>query len=425
MAKGEMARAHNIASRAALRYEEGDDLKLAGSWRRAVSSTLYYVGKYDEAALEAERSAEIQPDPYERALSLILLAQTHTWRLKSNEAFSALGRVEEIARSFSNDVLLRAQICSSRGIAFGAQGDVDQAIVELEGAAALMCKSDRLWAAAGASNNLGFWLARERRFNEAEQRLVFAHKLLEKDPNLHLEAAIYDSLGQLYTLMGRHASAERLLREAVRVFQRLPDNVLFVVSLLHLSELHQHMRQYQSAREEAACALKLATDTKLNRLSAKARGLLLAVESDSSCHSRSKNPNVQRVGDLIKENPNQKLTLKQMARATNVSSSRLSHLFKTETGTSPAKYMKSARMREARNLLETTSLSVKEITFRIGLADESHFVRDFKKSYGLPPARYRKRFLAENEMMPKAATLSGSGSEAGARVAKNTARMAN
>jgi transcriptional regulator GlxA family with amidase domain len=110
---------------------------------------------------------------------------------------------------------------------------------------------------------------------------------------------------------------------------------------------------------------------------------------------------VQRVGELIKENPNQKLTLKQMARATNVSSSHLSHLFKTETGTSPAKYMKSARMREARNLLETTSLSVKEITFSIGLADESHFVRDFKKTHGLTPARYRKRFLAENEMPSK------------------------
>ena len=77
VAKGEMTRAHKIASQVALLYEEGDDLKLAGFWRRAVSSTLYYLGKYGEAAFEAERSADIQPDPYERALSLILLAQSH------------------------------------------------------------------------------------------------------------------------------------------------------------------------------------------------------------------------------------------------------------------------------------------------------------------------------------------------------------
>lgn len=29
---------------------------------------------------------------------------------------------------------------------------------------------------------------------------------------------------------------------------------------------------------------------------------------------------------------------------------------------------------------------------RVGVTDESHFMRDFKKSYGLTPARYRERF---------------------------------
>ena len=396
VAKGEMAMAHDIASQAALLHEEGDDLTLAGFWRRAVSSTLYYLGKYGEAALEAERSAEIQPDPYQRALSLILLAETHSWCLKSNDAFIALGRVEEIARSFPNDVRLSAQLSASRATAFFVQGD-DQAIVEYERAAALMCQADRVWAAVVSLNNLGFMLARERRLNQAEQRLVSALELLEKDRSLILKAAVYDSLGHVYTLMGRHADAERLLRDSVRIFECIPNRVELAVSLLHLSELHLRMRHYQSAREGAARALKVATDTKLERLSAEARNLLMILESDANCHSPSKNPNVQRVGDLIKDNPHQKLSLKEMARATNLSSSRLSHLFKTEMGTSPAKYMKSARMHEAANLLETTSLSIKEITFSIGLADESHFVRDFKTTYGLTPARYRKRFLAEKD----------------------------
>lgn len=48
-------------------------------------------------------------------------------------------------------------------------------------------------------------------------------------------------------------------------------------------------------------------------------------------------------------------------------------------------------MERARYLLETSFLSVKEITHTVGLNDESHFVRDFKKAYGTPPARYRKR----------------------------------
>jgi AraC-like DNA-binding protein len=62
---------------------------------------------------------------------------------------------------------------------------------------------------------------------------------------------------------------------------------------------------------------------------------------------------------------------------------------------SPAKYLKTLRMRQAATLLTTTFLSVKEIVRRVGLTDESHFVRDFKRLYGRTPSEYRhKAFLA-------------------------------
>ena len=52
-------------------------------------------------------------------------------------------------------------------------------------------------------------------------------------------------------------------------------------------------------------------------------------------------------------------------------------------------------MERARHLLETSFLSVKEIAHQVGLNDESHFVRDFKKAYGEPPTRYRIRSRGE------------------------------
>jgi AraC-like DNA-binding protein len=45
-------------------------------------------------------------------------------------------------------------------------------------------------------------------------------------------------------------------------------------------------------------------------------------------------------------------------------------------------------------LLETTDRSVKEIRAEIGVEDESHFFRDFKRAYGLTPAQYRARHRA-------------------------------
>ena len=47
-------------------------------------------------------------------------------------------------------------------------------------------------------------------------------------------------------------------------------------------------------------------------------------------------------------------------------------------------------MQRARELLETSLLSVKEIAARLGYDDSSRFVEDFRKIYGLTPLRHRR-----------------------------------
>ncbi len=85
------------------------------------------------------------------------------------------------------------------------------------------------------------------------------------------------------------------------------------------------------------------------------------------------------------------LSLEEMAQAVNLSDSRLRHIFKAETGLSFAQYRKSLRMRRAKELIDTTFLSMKQIRSRVGAGDRSHFARDFKKINGLTPADYRRR----------------------------------
>jgi two-component system response regulator YesN len=54
-------------------------------------------------------------------------------------------------------------------------------------------------------------------------------------------------------------------------------------------------------------------------------------------------------------------------------------------------YLKSLRMQRAKQLIDSTFLNTKEIMQRVGLKDESHFVREFKKFYGLPPGSYKQQ----------------------------------
>jgi len=89
-------------------------------------------------------------------------------------------------------------------------------------------------------------------------------------------------------------------------------------------------------------------------------------------------------------NPRQGLTLDQMAKSVNLSIPHLCYLFKMETGISPEHHFKVTRMEHSATLLIATFRSVKEIMFAAGFSDESHFVRDFKKIYGMTPTEYRK-----------------------------------
>ena len=81
----------------------------------------------------------------------------------------------------------------------------------------------------------------------------------------------------------------------------------------------------------------------------------------------------------------------QTAKEMNLSPSRLRQLFKIELGTSPTEYLKDLRLEKASELLTTTHLRVKDISWQVGIRDQSNFVRDFKKKYGTTPTEHRRK----------------------------------
>lgn len=68
--------------------------------------------------------------------------------------------------------------------------------------------------------------------------------------------------------------------------------------------------------------------------------------------------------------------------------------FVAETGTTPGQWLIEARTRQARLLLETTSLSVEEVAARSGFADASGLRDRFRRVLGVSPRRYRASFGA-------------------------------
>ena len=106
---------------------------------------------------------------------------------------------------------------------------------------------------------------------------------------------------------------------------------------------------------------------------------------------------VKRVIELMHGDSSRTFSLGEMAESVNLSPPYFCYLFKSVTGVPPARYLKSLRMQHAGTLLTTTFLSVKEIVRRVGCTDESHFVRDFKRAYGVTPSEYRNGALGATE----------------------------
>ena len=102
----------------------------------------------------------------------------------------------------------------------------------------------------------------------------------------------------------------------------------------------------------------------------------------------------QRVETIIvfmQANLYRKLTPDEIAGRVHLSVARVRQLFKIETETSLARYLRSLRLKQAKHLFETTFLSVKEVASRVGITGINYFIREFKKKYRVTPARYAAR----------------------------------
>lgn len=96
--------------------------------------------------------------------------------------------------------------------------------------------------------------------------------------------------------------------------------------------------------------------------------------------------------DYIDTHVLEPLDLKILAEHVDYTEYYLSRKFKAEIGMSINSYICQARIREARNLLSATNLSVQEIADKLHFCSRSYFSERFKKETGMLPVEYRESF---------------------------------
>jgi len=106
---------------------------------------------------------------------------------------------------------------------------------------------------------------------------------------------------------------------------------------------------------------------------------------------------IEKSMDLMRQTVSSPLALEKYAQTAGFSVSQFSYLFKKLFGSSPMAYFVELRIQRAKELLDNSNLSVKEVAWKLGFEDQLYFSRIFKKVTGVPPSVYRKEsaFLSE------------------------------
>ncbi len=91
------------------------------------------------------------------------------------------------------------------------------------------------------------------------------------------------------------------------------------------------------------------------------------------------------------ENTHDDVSVDEIARSYNVTSSHFIRSFKNIYGITPNEYKQNYRISLATNLLKMTNLSIQDVAYQCGFSDPLYFSRIFKKRLGVSPLQYRSQ----------------------------------
>ncbi|MFI5683079.1 GlxA family transcriptional regulator [Streptomyces sp. NPDC051636] len=103
-------------------------------------------------------------------------------------------------------------------------------------------------------------------------------------------------------------------------------------------------------------------------------------------------PPIRAAQEWILKNLHTRLSVAEIARRANMSLRNFARVFRREVGMTPGQYVERTRIARARELLETTELTIGQIAHRCGFAAPETFFRSFGRTLGLTPKEYRHRF---------------------------------
>ncbi|MGI6742263.1 MAG: helix-turn-helix domain-containing protein [Eubacteriales bacterium] len=123
----------------------------------------------------------------------------------------------------------------------------------------------------------------------------------------------------------------------------------------------------------------------------------LAKTYESSRSSESRINTIQNAIRYIKMHFTENITMSSVAKLFYTQEQYFCTKFHEILGVTFTEYLRSLRLEYAANIIKHTVLPIKEIYSSCGYQSRSHFMREFKKYYGISPMQMRKEYKLKNK----------------------------
>ncbi len=118
--------------------------------------------------------------------------------------------------------------------------------------------------------------------------------------------------------------------------------------------------------------------------------LLLRRYLSATDSGRVHHPALRAALAYVEQNCRADLCVAEIARHAGISERHLRSLFARVLHDSPIDYVRGLRVRHALQLLRSTDLSIKEVSYRCGFRSSQYFSRTFKRLYGYSPSAVQR-----------------------------------
>jgi AraC-like DNA-binding protein len=98
---------------------------------------------------------------------------------------------------------------------------------------------------------------------------------------------------------------------------------------------------------------------------------------------------VEHAATYLREHLREQISVAELARMSRLSTSHFAAVFRRRIGYSVLQYLTMLRMARARQLLDTSSEPISNVSAMVGYPDAFYFSRQFKRVHGITPREYR------------------------------------